>query len=345
MKRKNPSGGVDRKGSGPVDLDRAPGHAIGLRPTSPATNLIPRNSVKLVEVETLEKKTVGEPTAPMGRTDRDDQLKMFRKCTDNHNYGNESNFSRTKCYKRRCSRQMMTTNMKFDQAGGHVLVQKLADFQEPCNDSFSFRMIKRKGSHVTPPHAEADKVREPKEKVWGQFSERLLKKVDAVAFPHRMMGEQCIHSSFRDRTTGNFEMNVEDQQPVIDTRWLSSRNVDFNGAESAACSVGSCSTSKPCNSLRQQCKTYRSKDIDGCFDDAQSSCALGYGKECPSATKEELAAKIHKLELHAYRSTMEALYASGPLSWEQEALMTNLRLNLHISNEEHLLELRQLVSS
>ncbi|MCL7047155.1 hypothetical protein MKW94_003606 [Papaver nudicaule] len=42
----------------------------------------------------------------------------------------------------------------------------------------------------------------------------------------------------------------------------------------------------------------------------------------------ELAAEIHRLELHAYRCTMEVLYASGPLRREHEELMTNLTFNL-----------------
>ncbi|KAF2310693.1 hypothetical protein GH714_016334 [Hevea brasiliensis] len=81
------------------------------------------------------------------------------------------------------------------------------------------------------------------------------------------------------------------------------------------------------------------EDIDGYGSDAESFCQWGYGEEnIPFPMKEELAAEIHRLELHAYRCTMEALYASGPLSWEQEALVTNLRLSLHISNDEHLME-------
>lgn len=54
---------------------------------------------------------------------------------------------------------------------------------------------------------------------------------------------------------------------------------------------------------------------------------------------------IHELELHAYKTTMEAMYALGPLSWDQESLLTNLRLFLHISDEEHLFQLRHLLSS
>ncbi|KAB2024125.1 hypothetical protein ES319_D06G065600v1 [Gossypium barbadense] len=80
--------------------------------------------------------------------------------------------------------------------------------------------------------------------------------------------------------------------------------------------------------------------------DAESFCPRGdEGGNCLLPTKEELAALIHKIKLHAYRCTLEALHASGPLSWEQEALVTNLRLSLHISNDEHLMELRNLISS
>ncbi|CAN6456188.1 unnamed protein product [Victoria cruziana] len=259
MKKKNPSAGVERKGHGTVDLGRELGDATGPPHASPATNLAPRNSVELVKARTLEKKTVAETTVTMGQ-DRDDQLMMFRKCTGNHNHGNEHNFSRTKCYKRRCTRQMMTTNMKLDQAGGHVLVQKLAEFQEPCNVTFSSRMMKRKGGHFAPLHAETDKMSDLKGLVCGRFSERWSKKGDAVAPPRRMMGEECMQSSFRERTAGNFEMNAEDQQPVVE-RWLSSRNIEFDDAESVACSVGSCSTSKPWNALRQQSKRYHSKGM------------------------------------------------------------------------------------
>ncbi|KAI3986304.1 hypothetical protein MKX01_002149 [Papaver californicum] len=68
-------------------------------------------------------------------------------------------------------------------------------------------------------------------------------------------------------------------------------------------------------------------------------------KEDSHPTKGELSAEIPRLELHAYRCTMEALYASGPLSWEQEELVTNLCLALNISNDEHLMEIKSLVSA
>ncbi|GAA0147374.1 hypothetical protein LIER_36506 [Lithospermum erythrorhizon] len=84
---------------------------------------------------------------------------------------------------------------------------------------------------------------------------------------------------------------------------------------------------------------------DDCSD-AESICWL-HNKEMHdlSFTREEMAAEIHRLELHAYRCTLEALHASGILSWEQELLMTSLRISLHISNDEHLMELRTLISN
>ncbi|XP_057843516.2 uncharacterized protein LOC131857158 [Cryptomeria japonica] len=50
----------------------------------------------------------------------------------------------------------------------------------------------------------------------------------------------------------------------------------------------------------------------------------------------------HELEISAYRSTMRAFYASGCLSWERETLLTNLRHELCISDDEHSSELSRL---
>lgn len=105
-------------------------------------------------------------------------------------------------------------------------------------------------------------------------------------------------------------------------------------ADRVTCSVGSCT-------VANESSSNFSADP---FDDVNS-----YANETESISwqnKEQvLEAEIHRLELHAYRCTLEALYASGPLSWEQEALISNLRLSLHISDDEHLLELRNLVFS
>ncbi|KAJ1293216.1 hypothetical protein BS78_01G051200 [Paspalum vaginatum] len=111
--------------------------------------------------------------------------------------------------------------------------------------------------------------------------------------------------------------------------------------EDAECSVASCSV----NDLRHLdnggAGKRRAAARSGCLpDDAMSSCPCTSG-----AWEEDKAVDVHGLELEAYRSTVRALYASGPLTWEQEALLTNLRMSLNISNEEHLLQLKRLLSS
>nr|DAD19693.1 TPA_asm: hypothetical protein HUJ06_021156 [Nelumbo nucifera] len=114
--------------------------------------------------------------------------------------------------------------------------------------------------------------------------------------------------------------------------------------ESKECSVSSCSSNDYQEFTAQNFRKPRKIPIIS-FSDAGSSCPSISGlKDLHSCAEEELEANIHRLELHAYKSTVQALYASGPLSWEQESLLTNLRLSLNISNEEHLLQLRHLLS-
>lgn len=111
-----------------------------------------------------------------------------------------------------------------------------------------------------------------------------------------------------------------------------------NESDNDDCSVGSCSVSSygpnkwssPNVAISSYAESFNtSRDEEGNYS---------------STPEEGVAESIHRLELHAYRSTLDALYASGPLSWEKEALLTNLRINLHISNDEHLTELRNLIS-
>ena len=169
-----------------------------------------------------------------------------------------------------------------------------------------------------------------------------LEKVDAVAFPEKMLGDNCMLSSFSNRMSRSSDMGMERENPNADERCLIERSLESDDA----CSVASCSitNSSPYASPNRYIR-YLSPDTGSHFGDAESFRGEDYGRKSFFPTKEELAAEIHRLELHAYRSTMEALYASGPLSWEQEAMMTNLRLSLNISNDEHLLELRHLVSA
>lgn len=114
--------------------------------------------------------------------------------------------------------------------------------------------------------------------------------------------------------------------------------------EDAECSVASCSVDDLYR-LGNGGNAKRRPAAAGCLpDDAMSACPCTPGAR-DGEGEEEAAAALHGLQLEAYRSTMRALYASGPLTWAQEALLTNLRLSLNISNEEHLLQLKRLLSS
>ncbi|CAM0876864.1 unnamed protein product [Alopecurus aequalis] len=111
---------------------------------------------------------------------------------------------------------------------------------------------------------------------------------------------------------------------------VASCSVNDDVAMHSCCSVGRGDAmsvvAAPCTSTSSS-SGRRSTDEDGVLSDGPP------------------AMDVHELELEAYRSTVQALHASGPLTWEQEALLTNLRLSLNISNEEHLLQLRRLLSS
>ncbi|RWW45900.1 hypothetical protein BHE74_00048218 [Ensete ventricosum] len=111
------------------------------------------------------------------------------------------------------------------------------------------------------------------------------------------------------------------------------------------CSVASCSGKEYPGHTFQNLKKHSEDTAFDSLGDAMSSCPFGGGKEYETEFGDELTANVHELELYAYQSTVKALHASGPLSWEQESLLTNLRLSLNISNEEHLLHLRHLLSA
>ncbi|KAB1209021.1 hypothetical protein CJ030_MR6G010462 [Morella rubra] len=168
--------------------------------------------------------------------------------------------------------------------------------------------------------------------------------VDVVTFPRNMLGENFINASSK-RTTGISEVEAERRKPT-GTVGCSLANLEPNYINSVTCSVGSCSITGN-SSYKWPCDVSAGcfDDDDGHSSDAESFCPRGYEEgNSLLPSKEEIAAEIHRLELHAYRCTIEALHASGPLSWEQEEMVTNLRLSLHISNDEHLIQLRNLGS-
>ncbi|KAL8255910.1 hypothetical protein R6Q59_030977 [Mikania micrantha] len=151
-------------------------------------------------------------------------------------------------------------------------------------------------------------------------SHHSIEKVDAFE------GNEYMQASLNNCLNGNYETKKRKIYGI------GRRILEPNEFDTDLCSVGSCSVpSDDPNKLSSH-------------NDADDLCSDGESFNT-SRVEHEVAAHVHRLELHAYRSTLEALYASGPLSWEKEALLTNLRINLNISNDEHLTELRQLISS
>ncbi|XP_052194514.1 uncharacterized protein LOC127802622 [Diospyros lotus] len=177
------------------------------------------------------------------------------------------------------------------------------------------------------------------------FPDLSPKKVDAVAYPRENLGETYMHSSCNNRSNGYYEMERE-KLNGLDGCSLA-RSSEPNDSDSDACSVGSCSITS------EGPKMFPSHFVGGPYQetgtpcsDAESFYGSGNQESYLFPQEEEITASIvHRLELCAYRRTLEALHASGPLSWEQEAMLTNLRIMLHISNDEHLKELRNLISA
>ncbi|CAN0886797.1 DUF724 domain-containing protein 3 [Linum grandiflorum] len=114
------------------------------------------------------------------------------------------------------------------------------------------------------------------------------------------------------------------------------------------CSVASCSSNEfpesHVHDLRQSANVVsENSDAESSFPSLRAKKQRHVSTRSSGQKLEQV--DIHALEFHAYRSTVKALYVAGPLSWEQELLLTNLRESLHISDEEHLLQLRRLLST
>ncbi|KAI7754989.1 hypothetical protein M8C21_016353 [Ambrosia artemisiifolia] len=187
--------------------------------------------------------------------------------------------------------------------------QKKGDCLRVCNDA-GLKKPKR-ASPFCSSRINTKKLK-PAEKDCSQSQRLSLEKVDDFE------GKKYMQASFNYSSNGYYETEKKKRKTYE--------------SDNDQCSVGSCSVlSNGDNKLSSH------SDVDIPSSDGESFNA--------SWVEHEVAASVHRLELHAYRSTLEALYASGPLSWEKEAVLTNLRINLHISNDEHLTELKHLIST
>ncbi|PON57912.1 Agenet domain containing protein [Parasponia andersonii] len=277
------------------------------------------------------------------KTWQDDKWVVFGKAYDSREVANSNNFPNLNC----CEVPPVDTRIKL-LAGNDGLA-----FQEKnyLQDSYivSARSLKRSSPFCSsfieayPSKVRAIEKRSELQQVVSRSLSPLLNKVDAVASPRDNLGENDMHASFVKQTTGHLEKERENIYGA--SSCFIDRSTELSESDSDACSVGSCSViSNRMNNLSNDVLVCSSQDAD--TSDAESFCGRGDEEEkCPLSLKENEESRIHRLELHAYHSTLVAMHASGPLSWEQEALLTNLRITLHISNDEHLTELRNLISS
>ncbi|XP_042454448.1 uncharacterized protein LOC122038667 isoform X1 [Zingiber officinale] len=123
----------------------------------------------------------------------------------------------------------------------------------------------------------------------------------------RLFGEKYMDCFLNSRTcssrieSGRIVPHSDEQKYI-----LSSVNSD---AESISSSVGSCSVdSSPCGSLQDNEEVYSQTNR------AETSCS--YERDSSPSNMADLQSEIHLLELAAYRSTLTAMYVSGPgQSW------------------------------
>ncbi|KAI4316298.1 hypothetical protein L6164_024291 [Bauhinia variegata] len=141
----------------------------------------------------------------------------------------------------------------------------------------------------------------------------LLEKVDAVAYPHKNMGEKCMHASYNNEPTQYHEMGKENPNNVI--KYFHERCKETIDSDSDECSVGSCSViSNDSSMLSSYTLAGPYHDADTLCSDAESLDVGDAEDRCPPSPKKDVAARIHRLELHAYRKTLEAMYASDGLN-------------------------------
>jgi hypothetical protein len=165
------------------------------------------------------------------------------------------------------------------------------------------------------------------------------------------MGEKYMHYSFTNETRKEKPCNIKTHFPeTIQEPAFSCSNMSSVGS----CSVISGSANEffgdtlagPCQddvSLRSDAESLDVKDVGGfygdmlagpcrsdedtfCSDHAESIDAEDVDEGCTFFPKQVVVERIHRLELIAYHRTLGAMYASGPLSWEKEELLTNLRI-------------------
>ncbi|RCV09751.1 hypothetical protein SETIT_2G054700v2 [Setaria italica] len=219
----------------------------------------------------------------------------------------------------------------------HNTKRKAANF---CA-STSARTVKRKLEASTMPPSDLVRRTGKKQKVAAYEVRQVTKNVLPLKMSARNdIGGDRFCRPLSGKCNDLAKSNNTKRKP--DCKVLPSSEIPLHIREENECSVASCSVNymEYCTNDDEQ-----SVRICGCFpDDAMSACPSMSAQENNDDNGSGLHMNIHELELQAYQSTVRAFHAAGPLTWEQESLLTNLRLSLNISNEEHLLQLRHLLS-
>ncbi|PKA64687.1 hypothetical protein AXF42_Ash007434 [Apostasia shenzhenica] len=167
-------------------------------------------------------------------------------------------------------------------------------------------------------------------------------KVDDVGSPQKPYGEKLMNAALKHKPVGLGQTGENFENPFANSSSSLPAGFNLPNAESVASSVGSCSATN----ISYRSFDHRARPRHGLCDhpdDAESFCS--YSMEPYLLREQEISKEIHRLELDAYRTTLRSLYASGSLTWKKESLLTDLRLALHISNDEYISELKPLMST
>lgn len=156
-------------------------------------------------------------------------------------------------------------------------------------------------------------------------------KVDEFVYANESLGDNYVHASFNVGAAEFSRMNTRESGSCLVGVSTS------EDSDSCSSSVGSCTVvSGGACSSPFGVSTHSSNDLEDCYSDAESSCGPKYEeKRCSSDGK--IGFELNRSELCTYFSEVRALYALGPLRWEDEERLTNLRHLLHISTDEHLM--------
>ncbi|XP_056848594.1 uncharacterized protein LOC108818834 isoform X1 [Raphanus sativus] len=152
---------------------------------------------------------------------------------------------------------------------------------------------------------------------------------------------RSLEASSKNPQTGCFQM-VRVRSKGFSESVAAGRSVADDCYDSDACSVGSCSATSYDGSNMRPCMpdgSRRQQEGDSCSSDAESYCGVEEEARRKHYLVGDGARSSCRSELYTYRSTLGDLFASGPLSWEQETSLTDLRLSLNISDDEHLMEI------